>query len=360
MSQTDERMDRGEGRGSDSDAGAVDGPMASSGIAGAVSPIAARWAVPLAAGLIVLATLAAYANSFQGVFVFDDQPSIVDNPTIRHLWPIWRVLFPPSHGETVSGRPLLNLTFAVNYALGGLNPWGYHAVNLAIHVLAALPLFGILCRTLRLPPLRDRFGRSATLPALAISLLWAVHPLQTESVTYVAQRAESLCGLFYLLTLYCFIRGATIDPASRSAVRRPPLWYSAAIFSCLLGMATKEVMATAPLMVLLFDRTFLAGSFAQALRRRWGLYLGLAATLGGLAYLVVATPAGRGGTAGFATPEALGAWEYIRSQPAAILHYLRLAVWPHPLCIDYGREADCNQPGYSSFDRAGRVARCWD
>ena len=96
----------------------------------------------------MLSALAAYSNSFSGVFVNDDQSSIVDNPTIRHLWPIGGVLSPPSNGETVTARPLLNLSFAINYALGGTKVWGYHVTNLGIHILAALLLFGILRRTL--------------------------------------------------------------------------------------------------------------------------------------------------------------------------------------------------------------------
>ena len=98
-----------------------------------------RW-LPLAAGLvIVLAGLAAYANSLAVPFVFDDGPSILDNPSLRHLWPIGRVLSPPDRGITVSGRPVLNLSLAVNYAVSGTSAWSYHALNLAIHLLAAFP-----------------------------------------------------------------------------------------------------------------------------------------------------------------------------------------------------------------------------
>ena len=158
-------------------------------------PRFARFWAPL---LIALAGLAAYANSFSGSFVFDDADSIAENPTIRRLWPPGAALSPPGGGITVSGRPFLNLTLACNYALGGTNVSGYHAANLAIHVLAGLVLFGIARRTLRSNPVL----------AFAIALIWTVHPLQTESVTYIVQRAESLMGLFYLLTLYCFIRGA--------------------------------------------------------------------------------------------------------------------------------------------------------
>ena len=136
----------------------------------------------------------------------------------------------------------MNLTLAANYALGGTNVWGYHAFNLAIHVLAALTLYGIVRRTLLRPGLWERFGASAEWVALAVAAVWTVHPLQTESVTYIIQRCESMMGLFYLLTLYSFIR-AVESP-------RPVRWQVVTVAACLLGMGTKEVMATAPLLVL--------------------------------------------------------------------------------------------------------------
>ena len=252
--------------------------------------------------------------------LMDDLVSISENPTLRHLWPIWPVLSPPSGGFTVSGRPFLNLTLAVNYALGGTHVWGYHAVNLAIHVLAGLTLYGIA---------RRMFRFRATV-AFAIALLWTLHPLQTESVTYIIQRAESLMGLFYLLTLYCFIRHAEVQSDGR------PKWLFAAfsVICCLLGMATKEVMVSAPVVVLLYDRTFLAGSFREALRRRSTVYLGLASTWILLGYLVIREGGNRSGSIGFG----MGAswWAYGLTQFQAIAHYLRLAVWPHPLVFEYG------------------------
>src|SRR5580700_9626296 len=82
----------------------------------------------LAGAVIVLAALAAYGNSLSGPFVFLDVPAVVDNPTIRHLWPVGPVLSPPSDGGlTVGGRPALNLSLAANYAAGGLDVRGYHA-----------------------------------------------------------------------------------------------------------------------------------------------------------------------------------------------------------------------------------------
>jgi tetratricopeptide (TPR) repeat protein len=272
---------------------------------------------------VVLAAFAAYHNSFSGPFIFDDKPVILENSTIRHLW---SALLPPPGGMTVSGRPMLNLSLAINYALGGTDVGTYHALNLAIHVLAGLALLGIVRRTLLRPALRERFGAAALPLALAVAVLWIVHPLQTQAVTYVVQRAESLMGLFYLLTLYCFVR--SVDQG------RSVFWPLAAVACCLLGMATKEVMVSAPLMVLLYDRTFGAGSFREACRQRWRLYLGLAATWLLLGYLVFSTGGNRGGTAGFNV--GVSWWAYALTQFEAVAHYLRLSFWPHPLVFEYG------------------------
>ncbi len=118
----------------------------------------------LAAGLIVLAIAAAFSDSFAGPFIRDDGYAIRGNPTIRQLWPLWKTLCPPNtRGQTVSGRPLLNLSFAVNYAISGYDVWSYHATNLAIHILAALLLFGVVRRTLLLPTMRDRWAQRPSL-----------------------------------------------------------------------------------------------------------------------------------------------------------------------------------------------------
>jgi tetratricopeptide (TPR) repeat protein len=186
-------------------------------------------------------------------------------------------------------------------------------------------LFGVVRRILLRPVLRDRFGGAAAWLAATAAVLWVVHPLQTESVTYIIQRVESMMGLFYLLTLYCFLRGAE--------AARPVRWYVAAVLACLAGMASKEVMVSAPLMVLVCDRTFFAGSFRDALKRRAGLYAGLAATWLPLVYWVSST-GGRAGSAGFDSP--VPWWQYAIIQCPAIVHYLRLSFWPRPLVFDYG------------------------
>ncbi|HEV2971491.1 MAG TPA: tetratricopeptide repeat protein [Pirellulales bacterium] len=279
--------------------------------------------------LIAGATVAAYHNSLRGPFVFDDSYWIVENPSIRHLWPIWDVLF-SERAISYGGRPVVALSLAVNYACGA-NVWGYHAMNVAIHFLAALTLFGVIRRTLSLPRLRDRFGPAATPLALIATLLWTVHPLQTSAVTYVIQRAETLVSLFYLLIIYCVIRGAN---ASESSSKRSKARYIGAVAAAVLGAATKEVVVTAPAVLLLYDRAFLSGSFRNSLAQRWGLYLALVASWGVTVWGLVSTRL-HAGSVGFAVSEFTW-WSYLLTQPGVLLHYLRMAVWPSGLALDYG------------------------
>jgi len=274
-------------------------------------PISPRWC----ALALVAAVVAVYANSIRAPFVFDDLLSIVENPTIRQLWPLSGPLSPPSgQGLTVEGRPLLNLSLALNYAVSGPAPWSYHLANVAIHALAALTLFGLLRLTLS-----TLNSHTSTLLSFSAALLWAVHPLQTESVTYVVQRTESLMGLLLLATLYCFRRG----------------WLTASFLACLLGMATKEVVVVAPLLVVLYDRTFVSGSFRAGWQRHRTFYGALAATWLLLGALVLGA-GDRGGTIGPAA--GVSAWDYALCQCRAVLHYARLALWPSPLIFDYGAD----------------------
>ena len=282
-----------------------------------------RQRVQIFAGVLVICGLLVYANSFSGVFLFDDVHAIVENPYIRSLWPLSQAMSAPPQA-TVSGRPLVSLTLAVNYALGGLNPWGYHAFNLAVHLLCGLLLFGLVRRTLSSERLQDRYGHAAPVLAGIAALLWSVHPLQTESVTYVVQRTEAMMGLFYLLTLYCFVRGCDAP--------HPVGWYVACVAACASGMACKEVMVTAPLTVLFYNRIFVAGSFRRVIACRHRLYVGLAATWILLAILMAGSP--RSASVGFS--HGVSAFDYAKNQCIAVVTYLRLAFWPRPLVLDYG------------------------
>ena len=271
--------------------------------------------------LILLAGLIAYWNSFEGTFILDDADQILGNTAIHSLWPVSKVI-------AGTRRPVWKLTLAANYAIGRYEVFGYHLFNLVVHLAAGLTLFGLVRRTLRLPSLPPIDVKSADLLALAMAVIWLVHPLQTQSVTYIAQRTESMMGLFYLLCLYCVLRA--------SQVPRAWPWCVGAVAACWLGMGTKEVMVTAPLVVLLYDRVFLSDSWSKVMRQRWGIYLAfLAAALVLIVDVVNITKTTNLLTAGFQYKE-ITKHEYLATQGGVILHYLRLVFWPEPLCLDYG------------------------
>ncbi len=277
-----------------------------------------RWQlwIPL---FIITLTVLAYLNAFGNAFIFDDEQIIVNNPEIRQLWPVG-----------MAARWVVNLTFKLNYATGQLRVADYHATNLLIHLLAALVLYGIVRRTLTLPRVGEIWKRHGALLAGAVAALWAVHPLQTQSVTYICQRYESLMGLCYLATLYAFVRGAQTRGRYAAAA-----WYGLSVVVCLLGMGTKEIMITAPLVVLLYDLLVASPSARVAIRQRGLVHVGLWLTVAVFALtewqmFSVIEQRGEGVTL------AVSSWSYLLTQMQVIPYYLRLSLVPYPLCLDYG------------------------
>lgn len=265
--------------------------------------------------LLALIGVFVYVGSLEGPFVFDDE---------RHIDRIAAIEGPGGLVSALAAdrRPLVTLSLALNHAIGGSQVVGYHAFNIAVHLLAALVLYGLARRLIE-----RHDGAEARWLAFAVALLWLVHPLVTQAVNYTIQRSELMAGLFLLCAMYATVRSAD---GGRSRT-----WQAAAVAAGLLGMLSKEVAVVVPLLVLVLDRTLLAGSFITAIRRRPWLYAGLLGTwllmlimLRGGA--VLAAPA----SAGFRVPDVtVGA--YVLTQCAVLCHYLRLAVWPHPLVFDY-------------------------
>lgn len=279
-----------------------------------------RWLAPL---LLAVAGVACYAGSFDAPFLFDDSYAIVENRHIRQIFPLSQSLRSPPQSPT-SGRPLVSLSLAVNYAFGGLNTWGYHAFNTAVHILAAIVLWGVANRTLRTTTWGKRRTDGGAGAALAIALVWLVHPLQSEAVVYVIQRTELMMGLLLLATLYASIRAW--DDAGATA------WTTVAVVCCALGMLCKEVMAAAPLIVVAHDMAFGPLPVREMFRRRARLYAGLAATWMILAVVIAGGP--RSESVGF--HHGMSATQYFKVQAWAIPRYLLLSFWPAMLCFDYG------------------------
>jgi tetratricopeptide (TPR) repeat protein len=275
------------------------------------------------AALLFVAVLMVYGNNWHAAFVLDDVPWILNNPNIHTLWPVWKPFLSTS-------RPVVQWSLALNYAIGGLNVAGYHLVNDLIHALTALVLFGVARRTLRTEKLATVFGDAADGVGFAVALLWALHPLDTESVTYVIQRSESLAGLFGVLTLYCVVRGATSERAAR--------WSFVAVLACALAVGSKPAALIVPVLVLAYDWTFLALTGSKLWRKHWRLYYGLAASWLLAAVFLFAGKREWMGSAGVLSGSRAITWlDYAKLQPGVILHYLRLSLWPDSLCLLYGR-----------------------
>ena len=274
---------------------------------------------------IALAAVLVYSGNFGAPFIFDDRGAIELNPAFQ-WWPdIPRILASMPSETPFSGRPVVSLTFALNYAWGGLDVRGYHAVNLAIHIACALLLFGLVRRTLTSTAVTMPGTLSAAGAATVVALLWAVHPLNTEAVAYITQRTELLFALFALVTLYASARAHTSP--------RVKLWQRTAIWACALGMTCKETMVATPVLVALYDRVFVYASFRSAFVARGRFYGWLAATWIVLAVVVLASPRTFG--AGFSSTDP-SAWNYLLNQTVIITRYLWLSLWPQSLVLFYG------------------------
>lgn len=272
-----------------------------------------------------------YARTFDVPFTFDDVPCIVRNPAFRTLAadappkPIAPPCAPPS-------RALGEWTLAANHRLGGIDPAGYHTVNLAIHVGSALLVLALAWLLLRAPGLGagERGGR--LLPVLA-ALLFAVHPVQTQAVTYVVQRFASLATMLYLLAVVLYL-------AHRLGQSGPARWaaYGGALAATVAAMFTKEIAFTIPLALVLCEAVAFRGAWG---RRAAGLAPFLAA-LGIIpAVLLGAGTLSRGAAAidsalrGMASNATMTRWEYLVTQLRVTASYLRLLVLPVGQSLDH-------------------------
>jgi tetratricopeptide (TPR) repeat protein len=292
----------------------------------------------VAAAAVVALTCLAYLNSFGGDFVFDDVPEIALNPALNQLLPPWEAMF---RGQKAPARPLPYLSFAIDRAIWGPSPFGYHLTNLLVHVIAALALFDCTRLTLLSPRLRARWGSCAVPLALVIAGLWAVHPLQTQAVTYIYQRIESMAGMFCLLSLAAFARAMAAGWSWK--------WLVASVMACAAAMACKENAVVLPVLLLLYDWFFSPAEtpaiWRADVRRRSGFHAACFLTWIILAGVLL-SQAGEYQEFSAGKHSSL---TYALTQPGVIMHYLRLAVLPVGQCLD-----SSGWPAVERFD-AGQV-----
>jgi len=276
-------------------------------------------------GLIAVMILIAYSNTFTASFHFDDGPAITDNAMIK------KVTLDNISTIVFSARPVVYLSLMLNYQLSGLNVIGWHIFNIGVHIANSFLVYLFILRTLTMPALKARYADRAKWMALFGSLLFAVHPIQTEAVTYIISRSELLATFFYLGAILLFISGAQTGKWR---------YYAAAFFSAVLAMGSKEWAVTLPAIIFLYDYLILSeGKIGTALSR-WGAYVLLVLSWGSL-WRTLHLFSAENSTVGFnisqhsSSGAALTAWTYLLTSFNVIWTYIRLLFVPISQNIDY-------------------------
>lgn len=270
-----------------------------------------------------MATTAAYFRVLGGRFVFDDTPGIVLNVALKYLGAYLQAV---AQGLARGGRPMTELTFAVNYHFGGLDPWGYHAVNLALHLGVVLLVFAFTRRLLELADAGHPHG-----VALLVAALFALHPIQSQAVAYVSQRAEVLCSGFYLATLLLLLLAERLGKSWKGG-----LSYAGALAVYVLALGSKAVALTAPVAYLLLTwaipstaRRSTLATFGARLFLAIPLFvLGLVSTTGLVQSIGSSTTVGLGA-------EGLSPVTYFLTQWKVVVTYLGLLVFPVGQTVDW-------------------------
>lgn len=277
--------------------------------------------------LLVILPAIVYSNSLSGPFIFDDS-RIYNNPHIRLVSLSPESLKVAALESEPRTRPVVNLTFGLNYYFQQYNVTGYHAVNLLIHIFTGVLLYFFIRTTLSLPILENRYGPGRWLP-LAATLLWSLHPIQTQSVTYIIQRMNSMAAMFYLLAMLCYVRGRLQHEAWRKW-----LLFAGSLAAGLLALGSKEMAATLPFFILLYEWYFFQDLRPVWLRKRFFYLVAAVALLAGLSYLYLgdqplAALLGRYDTREFTL------LQRVLTEFRVVVFYFSLLLFPHPSRLNF-------------------------
>lgn len=294
--------------------------------------------------LISLFVLAIYSNTLYSEFVFDDYKTIINNKLIQNsinLKQIWQA------------NPLRfasYLSFALNYQIGQLEVFGYHITNIAIHLLTGISLFVFLKLLLKTPLLEEKINVYQKLPFLA-SLVFAVHPIQTQAVTYITQRMASMGALFYITALSFYLKATLVNQKALDSEKnygRTTSFYIFIFFSIifsLLAFFTKENTFTLPIAILLIQYLFFTPSIKALLKKSLG-----AAPILLLAYFIAMASYTQWIQLGnfnwkalFSTQilySPLGilnkfSWNYLLTEFKVIIYYIKILFLPITQNLDY-------------------------
>jgi len=193
-----------------------------------------------------------YGNSFDCSWHFDDEPNITDNPNLHLKEITWqnlkRALFSDRNNPAYPYRPMACLTFALNHYFGGLNVFGYHLVNVLIHLISSVFLFLFIYHTLNLASLKAKYARQSYFIALLATTLWAINPVQTQAVTYIVQRMASLAGMFYIMSMFFYLKARISETGSKKII-----FFILCFVSFVMALGSKENAAILPLSVFLYE-----------------------------------------------------------------------------------------------------------
>lgn len=274
-----------------------------------------------------------YSNTFHGAFIFDDHEMIEENPAITGL---------SNFSNTSGARYVTNFTFALNYALGGYDTFGYHIVNTLIHVFNAISVYLLVAVTFKTPFMRA--GRDAKDAAhgiaLVASLFFLIHPVQTQAVAYLSQRYASLATLFYLLSVILYAKSRLEEGETRRFISWA--FYAGAFITTVLAQKSKEISFTLPAMLAFYEFTFF-GNEKAAGKRLLGLmpFLLCMAIIPAQRFTAAAVSQGGGEAAskvGMMLREEMSVlprFDYLVTQFRVIVTYLRLLVLPVNQNLDY-------------------------
>lgn len=293
--------------------------------------------------LIPLLTLLIYSNTWNASFHLDDDINIVENRAIQIKTLDLSTLLQAGFRSPLPNRFVANITFALNYYFGGLHVSGYHGVNYLIHLGTAFLVFLFLYEIFSCKASRGSVPFPEVAAAMA-ALLWAVHPIQTQSVTYIVQRMNSLSALFYLLAFILYIQGRKRSEEERPSGSRSKAgyWYLGAAVAALMSLGSKEIAITLPLMIILYDTLFFCGGEGSKIRKAAPAYSALVVATGLFALLYLWGANGTFGPLQDALSKQYGVdyipWDLrLMTESRVLLYYISLLLFPHPsrLNLDY-------------------------
>jgi len=280
--------------------------------------------------VLLITIVAVYSNTLHSSWHFDDFPNINDNPLVHMTRLSWgsikNALFSDRNNPNFPYRPVACLSFAFNYYFAGLNVFWYHVVNIFIHFLCSFYLFLFLHRTLTLPTLKEKYHSDAYFISLMATLLWAINPVQTQAITYIVQRMASMAALFYIMSMYYYLKGRTSQQPWKKT-----LHFGLCGLFFVLGLTTKENAAMLPISLFLYEVLILQENPAKFLKSNWTT---IAATIGftlsvGIVYFLWKN----GGLPHLSSwyenrPFTLG--QRLLTEPRIIFFYLSLLFYPMP------------------------------